>query len=464
MPKPVSIILTATANQFTSAVDSGTASMDKMQEKASTLRSTLESVKEEAGRGSTLDEFGKTLAGAGAVIGVSLIGEELNKAADKMRDITQQFRDGKTDAEGLAVGIGESLPVLGKFVEAGQAVREAFTNEKGQIADINAEAKTMDDYVDAVRKTIVDSTKETAKWNDEITKTTLQLAKARATTPEGVKEADAAIKAYEDQKHSSDQLNESIEKRLKDRDIELQKSHAVADALQKAIDDSIDGMHNSARGRIIDNFPMTASIMGWTLPKSGELPPLALQAQLDAGSMKRAQEDIDKFKRDAVIKLALDTTAETVQRQQNYDKEAAEEKKKALEATAKAEKEAAEEKKKALEEQTKAVEKAAEEQRRVVAEQWKHGLEDVSHFADSILKAGRNWLNKDDDKKEHHEETYHAPEAIARRAIIDLPAGNKLSPKDQVEQNQWLKDCRDVLKNPSSLIPVFPITSLSALL
>jgi hypothetical protein len=63
---------------------------------------------------------------------------------EKVESFETKIRSGEQDWKGMAVAIGESIPVIGGFVKAGQNIREMFTHEKAELAAINelAEATT----------------------------------------------------------------------------------------------------------------------------------------------------------------------------------------------------------------------------------------------------------------------------------------------------------------------------------
>jgi hypothetical protein len=105
------------------------------------LEKQIDALKASAGRGSALDDIGKVFKGGGAVIGITQIGEELSKATAKMVELNGEFRKGQLDSSGIAVKIGESLPIIGSFVTAGQSIREMFTHQKEQADDVTAAVK-----------------------------------------------------------------------------------------------------------------------------------------------------------------------------------------------------------------------------------------------------------------------------------------------------------------------------------
>jgi hypothetical protein len=103
------------------------------------IKEALEGIKGDYGKRSGLGELVETLRGAGAVAGIALVAEVLNKTSEKAAELSMQFRQGKIDAKGLAVGIAESLPIIGSLVQTGFNIREIFTGEKAAIEAANEE-------------------------------------------------------------------------------------------------------------------------------------------------------------------------------------------------------------------------------------------------------------------------------------------------------------------------------------
>ena len=147
-PAKVTVTLEAQSAAFSKNTQAAGAAMRKAgadakagEKDVAGFRGALEKLREGAGRGSALDDFGKTLRGAGAVAGITLIGEAVAGVAAKAAELSAEFRKGQIDAAGVAVKIGESLPVIGGFVKAGQSIRELFTHEQEQVDNINASVK-----------------------------------------------------------------------------------------------------------------------------------------------------------------------------------------------------------------------------------------------------------------------------------------------------------------------------------
>ena len=86
-------------------------------------------------------QFGKTLKalqGAGAVAGLNLAGQQLNKLTTKAVELRNEFDAGRLSVGGLVQELSKSLPVIGQFVQAGQNIREFFSRKEQRQSQANA--------------------------------------------------------------------------------------------------------------------------------------------------------------------------------------------------------------------------------------------------------------------------------------------------------------------------------------
>jgi hypothetical protein len=204
------------------------------------LRGALDKLKGGAGRGSTLDELGKTLKGAGAVAGITIIGEQLAKATGEAAKLSEQFRRGEIDGAGLAVGIGKSLPIIGGFVEAGQNIREMFTHEKAQIDDINETTKENTEIAEHRFKIIADTVNMVREYARVTAEANAKVAEFGMTA--GAKkrfEIDFAFgEKQDDLKHKLDEQFKSIDDGVK---AEREKIAPTLSALRTELSHSTEG-------------------------------------------------------------------------------------------------------------------------------------------------------------------------------------------------------------------------------
>ena len=92
-------------------------------------KQTLGNLKGDFGKSSTLGQTMKLLAGGGAIMGISMVGSQLNAATKTMEELVTAFRMGKATAGEFTEKLLGSLPVLGQFWEAGRNIREMLLGE-----------------------------------------------------------------------------------------------------------------------------------------------------------------------------------------------------------------------------------------------------------------------------------------------------------------------------------------------
>lgn len=225
----ISLALEAEASKVTSAAAAAGKGIkgigdaaDKAKEQVGGFRATLDKLREGAGRGSTLDDLGKTLAGAGALAGITLLGEQVAGVTGKVRELSEAFSKGEISAAGMAAKIGESLPVIGGFVKAGQDIREMFTHEQAQIDHINASIKAEESAMAAVVTAHEHQLAAQKQITEELRRSNQELALAKQFTEKGeyqVKQAnaqaDAAAKRKKDQEDYAKQVKDDLDKQVK---------------------------------------------------------------------------------------------------------------------------------------------------------------------------------------------------------------------------------------------------------
>ena len=108
---------------------------------ANSIKESLDKLKASAGRRSGIGEFAEVLRGAGAVAGIAIVGEVLERATGKAAELTDEFRKGEISAKGLANGILESLPIIGSFVQAAGNIKELITGERAAHEKVNEEIR-----------------------------------------------------------------------------------------------------------------------------------------------------------------------------------------------------------------------------------------------------------------------------------------------------------------------------------
>jgi hypothetical protein len=211
------------------------------------IKGMLEQLKGDYGRRSGIGELVETLKGAGALAGLTLIGQGLAEATAKAGEMVEKFREGKEDASGVAVAIGESIPILGGWVTAGQNIRELFTGEKEDIAKINEEIKLSDELFKGMNEQIEIQRKGEEDIASQLRKANEERRIALALTPGQKAAAEMANKA-EDAQHAADEDQKTFAASEAKRLSSIKETLAKERDLNASNEDSIraDAMHNFA--------------------------------------------------------------------------------------------------------------------------------------------------------------------------------------------------------------------------
>ena len=117
---------------------------EKMKMPAVQTGGLLKQLKAGFGEESGLGLAMKTMAGAGAVAGISMIGNAVREATGKAVELRDAFNAGKISAAELPGEIAKSLPIVGGFASGMENVLELFTGAKAAAAALTAEAKAQD--------------------------------------------------------------------------------------------------------------------------------------------------------------------------------------------------------------------------------------------------------------------------------------------------------------------------------
>jgi hypothetical protein len=301
-------VLQAESTQFTSSIQQSRAELRKLRTDSDgavkgigSVQGALSSLKSGAGRGSELDELGKTLRGAGAVAGLTLMGEAVKGVAENAVKLKEEFQKGELSATGLGVKLAEGVPVIGNFVTAGQSIRELFTGEQAQIDHINESIKTGNEEMEArvaAQKVSIEGARSLA---EETRKVTNELMRARALTPIEIKAADEAGKQSDAKAQRDKDLAEYTAKVTAARDKDLAAIRANGAALKKTLEEdakaketfnekmsTLAGGHGGNRA--------AADRAGDRLRDAGFQADMAVQGQL-AAAKKRAADDIATYQK-----------------------------------------------------------------------------------------------------------------------------------------------------------------------
>jgi DNA repair exonuclease SbcCD ATPase subunit len=185
------------------------------------LRGVLESLRSGAGRGSTLDQLARTMRGAGALAGISMLGTAIAHTAEEAAKLSEAFDKGQISAMGVGVKLGESLPVIGGFVTAGQSIREMFTHEQEQIDAINKSIELGNGIMEARVKLTRQVAEEAAGWKRQADEAMAKVAEA------GMRPQDrAAFRINFELGEKQDDLKRKVEEQLRGVDEAVAEQHA----------------------------------------------------------------------------------------------------------------------------------------------------------------------------------------------------------------------------------------------
>jgi hypothetical protein len=103
------------------------------------IEKSLKKMKQATGRRSAIGEISEVLQGAGAVAGIALVSEALEKATGKAAELVDEYRKGEMAGGDVAYSIARSLPIIGQMIKACENVHEIITGEHAAQEKINAE-------------------------------------------------------------------------------------------------------------------------------------------------------------------------------------------------------------------------------------------------------------------------------------------------------------------------------------
>lgn len=129
----------------------------------------LKELKGALGEESALGNVGKMLKGAGAIAGFAVIGQVLNDATGKARELVEQFRAGEISSGQMVENIAAGLPVIGNFWQAGRNIREMFTGEEAAAREILKLEKLRNAALD-MRKAALERVAEVTRKTDDVTR------------------------------------------------------------------------------------------------------------------------------------------------------------------------------------------------------------------------------------------------------------------------------------------------------
>lgn len=104
-------------------------------------RGPLSGLKDAFGRGSTFGGLAKVAAGGGAILGLQLAAQEVEKISGKIVEMNDKMRDGTASAGDMVFELGRSIPIVGELAKAYDNIEELFTHRLAHEREITEEAQ-----------------------------------------------------------------------------------------------------------------------------------------------------------------------------------------------------------------------------------------------------------------------------------------------------------------------------------
>jgi hypothetical protein len=131
----------------------------------------LKQLRQTGGRRGVLGETAELFEGKGALAGLSLIGNEVREAANKMKELNHEFHEGKKTQAEMIEGMAEGAPIFGAWVTAGRTIREMLDGTAEETATIEEENKRINELISFRLKEV----KEEYEAHEAILKTIVKI-------------------------------------------------------------------------------------------------------------------------------------------------------------------------------------------------------------------------------------------------------------------------------------------------
>ncbi len=191
--------------QWTAGKNTAVKDLKDLEKQTASFRQQL---KASFGKGSDLAQYGKILAGGGAIAGLMMVNRELDASVQKVREISENW--GKMTGADRADAIARAVPIFGQLYNTARDLRELVTGEA-------AEEKNITDELDKQAKKAA----EVSKRYDErraasIAQKTLEQNLTRQAELSGLSGVDAngqnAKNALDDQMKAARQKFDALNK------------------------------------------------------------------------------------------------------------------------------------------------------------------------------------------------------------------------------------------------------------
>ncbi len=206
-----------------------------VEKKSNSLKSTLRNISGEFGKKSLGVQLLKAGMGGGALAGVGFAAHAFEGFAEKIRDVSNEFRKGDISVTDFLGTFERTLPILGPMTKGFDALIDSVTGESAALEANNAllvsQEKNLKDVADA-QEHLKKVQKEAAERKQE-----LEDQAAIDAAPPSQKEAvKASIEARKSNKTDTDKIKEAKD-RIKKIDNEYQVASGAATSKQKEVDE-----------------------------------------------------------------------------------------------------------------------------------------------------------------------------------------------------------------------------------
>ncbi len=236
--------------------------------------------------------------GTGLQLGVlAVAGATLDNLTGKAAEFSDQMRRGELDSAGVAVKLGESIPILESFVSTGQNIREILTGEKVELERI----KEFTAEIEAGNERYFASSLRT-----------LEVQKEQAETLRQMKDQEAGVglRGSDSERHAIESRAKAAEA-AKDIAIQKAKDSAATDPGAKAAQDALTAFRTKNGQRMTD-LEYTSHNLDENTSKNAKKELAELEQQEGVLKAQAArQSGVRNKTKDDAIKAATDQAAES---------------------------------------------------------------------------------------------------------------------------------------------------------
>jgi hypothetical protein len=215
-----------------------------VEEKAAEANSFMATLNETFGRSSEFTHVLHALEGGGPIAGLGMAAHMLSEMTDKARELSNQFREGKINAQELKSSLLSSIPVFGQMYDAADNILSILRGTADARADMLSDDKAMIVMTEDATRTMEEYREQAIKTRDSIADMAAEISKIGLTgDAQKIQEArdrenKANRAAVEEQKNlvaaADKQHKEAVNKLEADNQGRWYRALAAEDALKKA--------------------------------------------------------------------------------------------------------------------------------------------------------------------------------------------------------------------------------------